>query len=99
MVEADFLNDESIVVQQIVRPKGEARTQASPKPLVENQIFSPDLDMKFMQMRKPPEEEFFMMLLLAYKINHPSMNKICDIDSKKLFGLATVVRKIPFFEY
>ena len=43
-------------------------------------------------MRKSPEEEFFMMLLMTYKLNHPSMNKVCDIDSKELFYLAKNIK-------
>lgn len=35
--------------------------------------------------RKPPEEEFFHMLLMTYKLLHPHMNNICDINSKKMF--------------
>jgi hypothetical protein len=49
--------------------------------MVMNQLFTPEMDAKFLAMRKSPEEEFFMMLLMTYKLNHPNMNKICDVIS------------------
>lgn len=50
------------------------------------------------EKRKSPDEEFFMMTLLAFKIRNQELDKVIQLDSKKLFKEVLKLKK-AFFDF